>query len=54
MSNGKYNNLKDLVSEYISGFDLECSEIIKRVEEAYQNDDIDGHEYDDLMQYLED
>ena len=49
-----YRNLKTLVIDYTNGFGLECSELKDRVQKAYENDDIDGHEYDDLMQYLED
>ena len=54
MSNRTYNNLKDLIVDYMSGFGMSCNELKKRVEQAYQSDEIDGHEYDDLMQYLED
>lgn len=54
MSEGKYNNLKDLVSDYVSGFGISFERLKKKIEDAYQNDEISAHEYDDLMQYLDD
>lgn len=50
---GTYNNLKDLVVDYANGFGIECSELKRRIQKAY-DDEIRGHEYDDLMQYMED
>ena len=49
-----YKNLKDLVIDCINGFGPEYSELKERVQKAYEEDLITGHEYDDLMQYLDD
>ena len=51
---GKYRNLKVLVADYVNGCGLDGEELKKRIQEAYDEDEISGHEYDDLMQYMED
>lgn len=50
-----YKRLKTFVVEFINNeTSLDSKEIIARIKEAYENYEISGHEYDDLMQYMVD
>lgn len=51
---GTYNNLKDLDVDYVNDFRIKCSELKERTQKAYNDDEISGYEYDELMQYMED
>ena len=51
---GEYRNLKGLVIDYMNGCGLDSEELKERIQQAYDEDEISGHEYDDLMQYMED
>ena len=53
MNKGKYWNLKDLISDYASGYGLDGNELKRHIQEAYEENEISGHEYDDLIQYFD-
>lgn len=53
MNKGKYWNLKDLISDYANGYGLNGIDLKKRIQEAYDENEISDHEYDDLIQYLD-
>lgn len=53
MNKGKYWNLKDLITDYASGYGLDRNELKGRIQKAYEENKISGHEYDDLIQYLD-
>ena len=53
MNKGKYWNLKDLITYYASGYGLDRNELKGRIQKAYEENEISGHEYDDLIQYLD-
>lgn len=53
MNKGKCRNLKDLISDYANGYGLDENELKRRIQEAYEENEISGHEYDDLIQYLD-
>ena len=52
-----YPSLKEMVIRYINDdprITLTGEEIRERIQRAYNDGEIDGHEYDDCMQYLDD
>jgi uncharacterized protein YpiB (UPF0302 family) len=54
ISKKKYRELKGLVCDIIDGenHSITEDELIQRIEEAYDNDEISGTQYDHLMNLL--
>ena len=49
-----FRSLVSLANEYLEGYtSLEINEIKSRINDAYEEDDIDGSQYDYLMGLLE-
>ncbi len=53
---GKMNDFRSLISlvnEFLEGYTgLDLEEILERIENAYENSEIEGHEYDYLTRLL--
>jgi len=54
ISRKKYRELKGLVCDIVDGENLSITEdeLIQRIEDAYDNDEISGTQYDHLMNLL--
>ncbi len=52
----EYDELKDMVNDYINGEDIDCTieELEQRIQELYEDGEIQGNQYDDLMGCIED
>lgn len=49
-----FHSFRGLVNEYLEGYTmLEESELRRRIQEAYEDDEISGTDYDHLMGLLE-
>lgn len=49
-----YKEIKDMINDYINGEDIGCTieELEQRIQELYDDGEIQATQYDDLMSYI--